>query len=77
MSDEMDLNRRVGELTATVTILSTSVDKLEKQVEDLIAMLNQGRGAKYMLVLVPATIGLLSSVFGYFGIHAAFTNTGH
>jgi hypothetical protein len=77
MSDASDLHREVGELQATVAILTNEVTTLRKQVEDLVAILNQGKGAKYMIFMVPAFVGLLSSALGYFGFHASFTNTGH
>jgi hypothetical protein len=77
MSDASDLHREVGELQATVAILTSEVTTLRKQVEDLVAILNQGKGAKYMIFMVPAFVGLMSSVLGYFGVHAAFTTPGH
>ena len=68
MSGAEDLHRDVGELRGTVAALSAEVTKLREQVETLTAVLNQGKGAKYLLFILPSVIGVLSGLLGYFGI---------
>ncbi len=67
MTDASDIHRDVGELRGTVTALHGEVTKLREQVEQLTAVLNQGKGAKYILFLLPAIIGAISGALGYFG----------
>ena len=68
MTEASDLHRDVGELRGTVAALSNEVMKLRQQVETLTAVLNQGKGAKYLLFVLPSVVGVLSGVFGYFGL---------
>lgn len=68
MSETSELHRDVGELRGTVAALSAEVTKLREQVEMLTAVLNQGKGAKYLLFVLPTVVGALSGVLGYFGI---------
>lgn len=68
MTETTDLHREVGELRGTVTALSGEVTKLREQVETLTAILNQGKGAKYLLFVLPSVVGVVSGVLGYFGL---------
>lgn len=63
-----ELYHDVGELRGTVTALSAEVAKLRQQVEVLTALLNQGKGAKWLLFLLPSFLGGLGAMAGYFGI---------
>lgn len=67
MTDISDLHRDVGELRGTVAALNHEVTMLREQVAQLTAVLNQGKGAKYILFLLPALIGAASGALGYFG----------
>jgi hypothetical protein len=68
MSETADLHREVGDLRGTVTALGAQVDRLTVQVEALTAILNQGRGAKYLVFLLPAVIGATVGALSYFGL---------
>ena len=68
MTEASDLHRDVGELRGTVTALAAEVTKLREQVEALTAILNQGKGAKWLVLLIPSSIGILGAMLGYFGI---------
>lgn len=70
MSDNINgaLHREVGELKGTVRELKEQVRQLHDEVRALTAVLNKGRGAKYLIVLLPAIIGLVSGFLSYFGI---------
>jgi len=68
VTEAADLHRDVGELRGTVTALSAEVTKLREQVENLTAILNQGKGAKWLILLIPSTIGVLGGLLGYFGV---------
>ena len=68
MSDVSDLHKDVGELRGTVSALSAEVTKLREQVENLNAVLNQGKGARWLMLLIPSTIGVMGAMLGYFGV---------
>jgi hypothetical protein len=68
VTEAADLHRDVGELRGTVTALSAEVTKLREQVENLTAILNQGKGARWLIFLVPSTIGVMGALLGYFGV---------
>ncbi len=68
MTDVSDLHKDVGELRGTVSALSAEVTKLREQVENLTAILNQGKGAKWLVLLIPSTIGVMGALLGYFGV---------
>lgn len=68
MSETSELHREVGELKGTVTALSGEVTKLREQVEMLTAILNQGKGAKWLIFILPSVIGVAGAMLGYFGV---------
>jgi hypothetical protein len=68
MTEAAELHRAVGELEGTVKSLEGKVEKLTTQVEALTAILNQGKGAKWLVLLIPSTIGVMGALLGYFGI---------
>lgn len=68
MSETSELHRAVGELEGTVKSLEAKVERLTAQVELLTAILNQGKGAKWLIVLLPSIIGVLGAMAGYFGV---------
>lgn len=74
MTEAADLHRDVGELRGTVTALSNEVTKLREQVEMLTAILNQGKGAKWLIVILPSAVGVLGAMLGYFGVKLTFGN---
>ena len=68
MSEATELHRAVGELEGTVKSLNQKVDKLTEQVETLTAILNQGKGAKWLIFILPSAIGVAGALLGYFGV---------
>ena len=77
MSSDLDLHRDFGQLQGTVTSLTgevkdlkTEVKELKETVTELTALLNQARGAKYIIFLVPGIVGAMAAVLGYFGLKA-------
>jgi hypothetical protein len=77
MSSELDLHRDFGQLQGTVASLTGEVKDLKLEVKELkdtvtelTALLNQAKGAKYAIFLVPGIVGTIASVLGYFGLKA-------
>jgi hypothetical protein len=68
MSDLIELHRDVGKLDGQMKALTVQVDRLAEQVTALNAVLNQGKGARMILLILPAMIGLMTGALGYFGI---------
>lgn len=62
------LHRDLGSLEAQVKSLTTAVASLEKQVSDLTAVLNQAKGAKWAIFVLPALISASVAVAAYFGL---------
>lgn len=61
-----------GNLESDVKHLSGAVEKLTNKVEELTAVLNQARGAKYVIFIVPAIVGAIVSVGAFFGLKLTF-----
>ena len=77
MSGDLDLHRDFGQLQGTVSSLTGEVKDLKMEVKELketvtelTALLNQAKGAKYVIFLVPGIVGTIASVLGYFGLKA-------
>lgn len=68
MTDLNDLHRDVGKLDGQMKALTLQVDRLAEQVTALNAVLNQGKGARMVLLILPAMIGLATGALGYFGV---------
>lgn len=68
MTTDTELHRDVGELDGKLRALTAQVDRLSTQVEQLNAVLNKGKGVQYALLMIPAAIGIVTGVLGYFGI---------
>lgn len=69
MSTELhDLNREVGELKSTVTQLHRELADLSKEVKELVAILNQGKGMRYLFIVGYTIFGMLGATLAYFGI---------
>ena len=75
MSSDLDLHRDFGQLQGTVASLTgevkdlkSEVKELKETVTELTALLNQAKGAKYVIFLVPGIVGTIASVLGYFGL---------
>jgi hypothetical protein len=75
MSEDLtDLHRDFGELKGTVSALSREVTALRVEVTALTAALNQARGAKYVIFLIPGIVGAAAAFLAYFGLKASFGN---
>ena len=77
MSSDFDLHRDFGQLQGTASSLTgevkdlkAEVKELKETVTELTALLNQAKGAKYVIFLVPGIVGAIAAVFGYFGLKA-------
>lgn len=68
MTEVSDLHREVGELRGTVTALNTEVSKLRDEVTELVAVLNQGKGAKYVFLAGYTIFSMFGGALAYFGI---------
>ena len=66
------LHQDVGHLEGKFESLERSVENLTDKVESLTAVLNQARGAKYVIFTIPAIVGALASVLAYFGMRLTF-----
>ncbi len=74
MNDLIELHRDVGKLDGQMKALTVQVDRLAEQVTALNNVLNQGRGARTVLLVLPAMIGLTTGALGYFGIKLTIGN---
>jgi hypothetical protein len=77
VSSELDLHRDFGQLQGTVASLTGEVKDLKVEVKELkdtvtqlTALLNQAKGAKYVIFLVPSIVGTVAAVLSYFGLKA-------
>ena len=70
MTNDGDLRQDFGELKGKFTSLEDAVEKLTGNVEELTAVLNQARGAKYVIFTIPAIVGAIVSVLAFFGLRA-------
>ena len=70
MSTDADLHREFGELKGTVSALTERVKDLTVKVEELTNALNQAKGAKYALFLLPAIVGGIGGILGFLGLKA-------
>jgi hypothetical protein len=77
MSSDLDLHRDFGQLQGTVASLTGEVKDLKLEVKELAstvteltALLNQAKGAKYVIFLVPGIVGAIAAVIGYLGLKA-------
>jgi hypothetical protein len=68
MSNEIDLFK-YGQLVATVDAMEKKIDKLEKGMEELLALANKGRGGFWIGMMV---VSALSTFIGF--ISHYFTN---
>ncbi len=66
------LHQDVGHLEGKLDSLEKSVENLTDKVEGLTAVLNQARGAKYVIFTIPAIVGAVVSVLAFFGMRATF-----
>ena len=66
------LHQDVGHLEGKFESLERSVENLTDKGEALTAVLNQARGAKYVIFTIPAIVGAIASVLAYFGMRLTF-----
>jgi phage-related minor tail protein len=70
------LHQDVGHLEGKLESLEKSVEKLTDRVEDLTAVLNQGRGAKWAALalfgLFASAVSGLTAVLTFFGLRLTF-----
>ena len=60
-NDLIDLKIAVGIMTAQIASLSKIVEKQSKDVEDLIALANKGKGASWILIGMGGIAGAITS----------------
>ena len=66
------LHQDVGHLEGQFESLEKSVVSLTKKVEDLTAVLNQARGARYVIFTIPALVAAATSIMAFFGLKMTF-----
>ena len=69
---EGSLHQDVGHLEGKLESLEGSVKTLTSKVEDLTAVLNQAKGAKYVIFTIPAIVGALASALAFFGLRLTY-----
>ena len=70
MSDDGDLRQDFGELKVKFTSLEDAVEKLTDKVDKLTDVLNQARGAKYVIFTIPMVVSVIVGVLTFFGMRA-------
>lgn len=68
MTQQIDL-QEFGRLTAKVEHLETTVNRMSQQIDELMAIVNKGRGAFWLAVLVG---GAISSVVTFVATKLGF-----
>jgi hypothetical protein len=63
---DMDTVRKVATLENDLKHLTTSVEKLTEKVEELTGLLQQVKGARWILLGVLATVGIVGGFVGKF-----------
>jgi hypothetical protein len=63
-----DFHQDLGALQSTVAANSLEIRELRHEVKGLTAVLNQARGAKYVIFTVPAIVGAIASALTFFGL---------
>lgn len=71
-----DFHQDLGALQSTVSANSDEIRELRKEVKELTAVLNQARGARYVIFTVPAIVGAFVSVLAFFGLRMTFGPAG-
>ena len=69
---DASLHQDVGHLEGKFDSLEKSVENLTEKVEDLTAVLNQAKGAKYVIFTIPAIVGAIASILAFFGMRMTF-----
>jgi uncharacterized membrane protein YcfT len=67
-----ELHRDFGALQAEVSNLKTEVAGLRQVVAELTAVLNQAKGAKWAIFVLPALVSGVVAVAAYFGLKLTF-----
>jgi hypothetical protein len=70
--DANRMHRDFGALQAEVSNLKAEVTALREVVTDLLALLNQAKGAKWALFVVPAAVSGIIAIAAYFGLKFTF-----
>ena len=68
------LHQDVGHLEGKLESLEASVSNLTSKVEQLTAVLNQAKGAKYVIFTIPAIVGAVASILAFFGMRMTWGN---
>ena len=63
-----ELHQEVGKLQGTVNALKSEVTALRGEVNQLVAILNQGKGAKAAFLVGYAVLTLMGGLLAYLGI---------
>lgn len=68
MASDNDLHQDFGELKGAFVALTGHVERLTDKVDELTAVLNQARGAKYALFVVPTLVSGVVTLLSIFGL---------
>ncbi len=68
MTTISELHQDVGKLQGQVLGLTTEVARLRAEVQTLTSVLNQLRGARYVLILGYSVIAAVGGLLAYFGV---------
>lgn len=72
MSESPETQRLIGELKATVTILTAKVEKIEAKVDSVDRTLSEAKGGWRVLLLVGGAAGTVGAVMSWIVQHIPF-----
>jgi hypothetical protein len=68
MTTISELHQDVGKLQGQVLGLTNEVSRLRAEVQTLTSVLNQLRGARYVIILGYSVIAAVAGLLAYFGV---------
>lgn len=72
MAGVEELHQDIGALKAQMTTLTNEMSDLKDEVKSLTAVLNQARGAKWAIFVLPALVSGVVAVAAYLGLKLTF-----